>query len=385
MMKYLPKFRLKYNYKIINNSFYFVVISNYEILNHILYIKLIMCLTFQCSLYSFFTIQGLVYHLNWLQCYPQRLLKTLVLLRFRSILQCWSVEFGTHVPSSSGFNMIYGFVQIIILKVLLSLSINVAHKVWGNGKQGEFFPGSIVGFQFSFLVHKSLSLVSPQGYWPLFLGTPSLPQLGPSTSLSLPQFLFFFLAGQLPNMAPQKQLPSRRGRTHGSPLMQRWCLSRWEFVANFFDATPLEIYKEIIHLEAKEFVDRVYFLDLEIGGNNLKCALDLRKFHKRRLHFLHSINLYRQLEIILSMVIRDNQVDNYKLFAGQEEIKRILRDIRYKLDDMVVRLTRVECYVVVDSEIESNEQYDVPMVINAPAEVSPHTKSSSTSPIIILD
>jgi len=44
------------------------------------------------------------------------------------------------------------------------------------------------------------------------------------------------------------------------------------------------------------------------------------------------------------MVIRDKQVDNYKIFVGQEEIKRILRDIMYNLDDIVVRLTRVECH-----------------------------------------
>lgn len=31
-------------------------------------------------------------------------------------------------------------------------------------------------------------------------------------------------------------------------------------------------------------------------------------------------------------------VDNYNLFTGQKEIERILWDIRYNLDDIVVRL-----------------------------------------------
>ena len=47
------------------------------------------------------------------------------------------------------------------------------------------------------------------------------------------------------------------------------------------------------------------------------------------------------METLLNIVIRDKQVDNYKLFAGQEDIKCILRYIGYNLDDIVVRLSHI--------------------------------------------
>lgn len=55
------------------------------------------------------------------------------------------------------------------------------------------------------------------------------------------------------------------------------------------------------------------------------------------------------------MVIWEKQVDNYKLFTGQEDIKRIMRDIWYDMDDIMVRLNEVEKYIVSESDIESND------------------------------
>ena len=91
-------------------------------------------------------------------------------------------------------------------------------------------------------------------------------------------------------MAPQERLPSHRG---GTPRSSSLPLFRCESMANFFKSDPLEVKKEILHLEAKEFNDHVYFSDLEIGGSSLKWVLDPGKFRKRRLHFLHSISLHR--------------------------------------------------------------------------------------------
>lgn len=91
------------------------------------------------------------------------------------------------------------------------------------------------------------------------------------------------------------------------------------------------------------------------------------------------------METLLSMVIRDKQVDNYKLFAGQEDIKHILRDIRYNLDDIVVWLSSIERYVVSNSDIDSNKHQEGPAVINAPIQASPQANSTASSPVIILD
>lgn len=76
-------------------------------------------------------------------------------------------------------------------------------------------------------------------------------------------------------------------------------------MANFFEVAPLEVRKEILHLEAKEFGDHVYFSDLKIRGSSLKWVPDPGNFSKRRIHFLHSISFHRHLETLLSMVIWD--------------------------------------------------------------------------------
>lgn len=83
------------------------------------------------------------------------------------------------------------------------------------------------------------------------------------------------------------------------------------------------------------------------------------------------------------MVIRDKQVDNYKLFAGQEERKCILGDIRYNMDDIATKLTRVEQFMVSDSGTESNEPHEVPAIINAPDGNYPQAKSFPLSLVII--
>lgn len=141
----------------------------------------------------------------------------------------------------------------------------------------------------------------------------------------------------------------------------------------------------MLQLEAKEFGDQVYFSYSDTGGNSLKQTLDQGNFHRRRIHFLHSIIHHRQMETIMSMLIRDHQLDNYKLFLGQEDIKCILRDIRYNLDDIVIRLSSIESFIVSNSNIESKENLEGPSVINAPAQASPQANSTNLSPIIILD
>lgn len=107
-----------------------------------------------------------------------------------------------------------------------------------------------------------------------------------------------------------------------------------------------------MRLEAKEFYDRQYFSDSEISGGCLKWVSDPRKIRKRCLHFMHSISPHHQLETLLNMVIRDKQTDNYKLFVGYKEIKQIMRDIGYNLDNIAVRLNQVERYIASEFDFE---------------------------------
>jgi len=91
------------------------------------------------------------------------------------------------------------------------------------------------------------------------------------------------------------------------------------------------------------------------------------------------------METLINMVICDKQVENFKIFAIQEGIKRILRDIRYDLDDIVVILNRVEWFMVSNLERDSNDLQDEVAVINVPPLNTVHANYSSHSPIIILD
>ena len=52
-------------------------------------------------------------------------------------------------------------------------------------------------------------------------------------------------------------------------------------MAKFFGSNPLEVRKEILHLESKEFGDHKYHSNSEIGGSNLKWVPDLGMFSKR--------------------------------------------------------------------------------------------------------
>lgn len=166
-------------------------------------------------------------------------------------------------------------------------------------------------------------------------------------------------------MDPRKRLPIPQGGALGVSSLRHKPLFGWESMKNFFKASPLEVRKEILNLETMEFQDRKYFYDSEIGGRSIKWVSNLGKFWRRRNHFLHSITHHHQTKMLLSMVIRDKKVDNYKLFTGQEEKKCIFWDIKYNLDGILVRLSHVECFVVSNSDTDSNDHQEDTKIINA--------------------
>lgn len=52
------------------------------------------------------------------------------------------------------------------------------------------------------------------------------------------------------------------------------------------------------------------------------------------------------MDTLLSMVLRDRQVDNYNIFVGQEDVNRLLKNIHLFLDDINSCLHCVENYIV---------------------------------------
>lgn len=186
-------------------------------------------------------------------------------------------------------------------------------------------------------------------------------------------------------MEPEIHASCHRGGTSRSSSSRHLRLFGWESISNFFDVTPLEVHKEILQLEAKEFGDKDYLSDKNIGGSSLKWILDLGKFHSRRIHFLHSIIHFCQMETLLSMVISNKQVENYTLFSGKEDIKRILRDMKYNMDDIVVLLSNIEHYIISNSDTQSDEHQEGPGVVIIPAQESPQANSTTSSLVIILE
>jgi len=108
-------------------------------------------------------------------------------------------------------------------------------------------------------------------------------------------------------MAPLQRLPSHKGGALGLSSSRHHRLFGWESVVKFYDSTPMEVRKEILTLEAKEFGDHMYDSDSKYSSSGLKWFHDLGKLRKRRLHFLHSITMHCQMETLLSMLIRDKK------------------------------------------------------------------------------
>lgn len=60
-------------------------------------------------------------------------------------------------------------------------------------------------------------------------------------------------------------------------------------------------------------------------SGNINWVFDLGKWRKIRLYFFYSILIYKEIVNLFHMVLRDEHMDNYELFNGHEEKKRILR------------------------------------------------------------
>lgn len=80
--------------------------------------------------------------------------------------------------------------------------------------------------------------------------------------------------------------------------------------------------------------------------------------------------------------IRDKQVNNYRLFTGEEDFKMVLRNLHFNLDDIDSRMARVEKYIVSNSDTELVEDHadehealevinNVPLVVESSTAPSP--------------
>lgn len=80
-----------------------------------------------------------------------------------------------------------------------------------------------------------------------------------------------------------------------------------------------------------------------------------------------------------------NLLDNYKLFVGQEDIKRIIEDILYDMDGIVVHLNKMEPYIISDSDTDLEEPQNDKVVINATPLNMANAPPSPNLSVIILD
>jgi len=84
---------------------------------------------------------------------------------------------------------------------------------------------------------------------------------------------------------------SRRGGV-GNVGYKRIRPFTYDSIATFFDDVPVEVRKETLLLESKEVGDRPYLSDFEVVGEDMKWVPDPRRFRKRPLYFLNSLDLH---------------------------------------------------------------------------------------------
>lgn len=77
-------------------------------------------------------------------------------------------------------------------------------------------------------------------------------------------------------------------------------------------------------------------------------------------------------------------MENYKHFISQDELKRILRDINYDMDDITVCLNKIGCYITSDSSTNSIAPHNGEAVINATPINMVNENSSADQLVIIL-
>lgn len=70
---------------------------------------------------------------------------------------------------------------------------------------------------------------------------------------------------------------------------------------------------------------------------------------KKRLGFLFSLSLHQQLTIFLCPLFKDKQTNNYNVFYGIEDIKYILCNHHFTLNNIDVWLGCVEGSLILDS------------------------------------
>jgi len=114
-------------------------------------------------------------------------------------------------------------------------------------------------------------------------------------------------------MPPWQKIVSQRGGANNSTSLERHLFSS-NLVATLFNLVPMEIRKEIWYLESREFGDKPYFSDSEVGVQHIKWIPNLGKLKRRKLHFLHSIVVHQQLDTLFHLVLWDKKVVNYKFF-----------------------------------------------------------------------
>lgn len=123
----------------------------------------------------------------------------------------------------------------------------------------------------------------------------------------------------------------------------------YDSVDTFFDVVPPEGRKEILLLECKESGDRPHHSDFELVGECMKWAPSPIIFKSRRQHFLISMTLHQQMDTPLGPIFKNRQVKNYNVISSLEDIKHMIHNQRFYLENLDSYLPHVEGFPVSDS------------------------------------
>lgn len=81
----------------------------------------------------------------------------------------------------------------------------------------------------------------------------------------------------------------------------------------------------------------------------MKWVPSPRIFKSRRQHFLISMTLHQQMDTLLGPIFKNRQAENYNVFSSSEDIKHMIHNQRFYLDNLDSYLAHVEGFPVSDS------------------------------------
>lgn len=157
---------------------------------------------------------------------------------------------------------------------------------------------------------------------------------------------------------------SKRGGGDRSQVGKYWAnLFTHDSMVIYFNEIPPETHQEICELEIKVGDERQSLSDSELLEDMLVWVWDPMHTKERRKKYLNLVVLHQKMKVLLGLVLRDKKVEKYNIFASLENMKRMLRNLRFGVEELDAPLMNVESHIVCD--LDGGEKLDPLALVQA--------------------